>query len=69
MKTRKEELKKAIKEIKKITSLAKQGKIELGGNRPMTALQMQKEVLEAELILAKKGKPPMYKYQWYSELK
>lgn len=69
MRTRKEELKKAIVEIKRTISLAKQGKIELEGNRPMTALQMIKEVYEAELIRAKKGKKPMYEAQWYSDLK
>lgn len=66
---RKMELKKALAEIKKTIRLAKQGKIELEGHRPMTALQMTKEVYEAELIRAEKGVKPMYKAQWYSDLK
>jgi|LGOV01.1.fsa_nt_gb hypothetical protein len=62
------ELKRAVAEIKRTIQLAKQGKIELEGNRPMTALQMQKEVYEAEIIRANKGIKPMYKAQWYSNL-
>lgn len=69
MLTRKDELKKAIMGIQRTINLAKQGKIELEGHRPMTALEMQKQVLEAELIRAKRGMKPMYEYQWYSDLK
>jgi len=69
MTKRKTELKKAIVEINKIINLAKKGKIELEGHRPLTALEMTKQVYEAEFWRAKKGKKPMYKAQWYSDLK
>jgi len=69
MKTRKEELKKAIKELERTMKLANEGKITLEGNRPSTALKMQLQVYQSELARAKRGEKPMYQTAWYSDLK